>query len=353
MDRVFNRRRPAALLALLCIMVSLFAGGCDTFGNKDGNTGKTDTSELTTSFLEDTVFTVSDVRISLTEWYLYALRQIADVEAMYGEGIWDYEVDTEGTTMWDAVKNDIMEQIIYIKIVCARAAELGIEINEDDQLTINLETDEFMSGLSGEQKERYGITPEIVKGIYTDNILAMKVYENLTLNIDTEIPDIEVRHMVLEYISILKDYENEDGEIVEYTEEELAVIKADAEAYLAAAIANTGITRLAEINDDRYSVVELVADYAELKEKLPGDIPDKAYSLRQKEINGLYETDDAYFILDCVEYIDEETTNAARVKIIEARQKALFEEKYSAWEAETVIKINYKVWDSIVREADE
>ena len=341
------RRLAAAMLCAAVMMTALFAGGCSR--EKDDK-GQGDISELTTSFLDDTVFTVSDVRVSLTEWYLYALRQIADIEAMYGKDIWDFKVDTEGKTMWDAVKNDIMEQIIYIKIVRARAQELGITINEDDQLNINLQTDEFMSSLSSEMKNKYGITQDIVKAIYTDNVLAMKVYENLTLNIDTNIPDEEVRHMVLEYISVLKYYENDDEEAIFYTDEELAGIKAGAEEYLAAAIANTDITRLAEINDDRYSVVELVADYAELKEKLPDDIPDKAYSLREGEISGLYETEDAYFILDCVVHTDEETTNAARIRIIESRQKALFEEKYSAWEAETVIKINYKVWDAIERE---
>ena len=339
--------RKFAAAAAVILMIALTAGGCGLMSDK---TGDDDTHELTTSFLEDTVFTVSDVRVSLTEWYLYALRQIADIEAMYGEDIWDFKVDTEGKTMWDAVKDDIMEQIIYIKIVCARAGELGIAINEDDQLNINLQTDEFMTGLSSEMKNKYGITQDIVKAIYTDNVLAMKVYENLTLNIDTNIPDVDVRHMVLDYISVLKYYENDDEDAVSYTDEELAQIKADAEEYLAAAKANPDITRLAEINDDRYSVVELVADYAELKEKLPDDIPDKAYSLREGEISGLYETEDAYFILDCVKYTDEESTNAARIRIIEKRQKALFEEKYTAWEAETVIKTNYKVWDAIVRE---
>ncbi|MCR5428049.1 MAG: peptidylprolyl isomerase [Lachnospiraceae bacterium] len=346
MSFIYEWRRYIAAAAVI-IMIALTAGGCGLMSDKSGDD---DTHELTTSFLEDTVFTVSDVRVSLTEWYLYALRQIADIEAMYGEDIWDFKVDTEGKTMWDAVKDDIMEQIIYIKIVCARAGELGITINEDDQLNINLQTDEFMTGLSAELKNKYGITQDIVKAIYTDNVLAMKVYENLTLNIDTNIPDVDVRHMVLDYISVLKYYENDDEDAVSYTDEELAQIKADAEEYLAAAKANPDITRLAEINDDRYSVVELVADYAELKEKLPDDIPDKAYSLREGEISGLYETEDAYFILDCVKYTDEESTNAARIRIIEERQKALFEEKYTAWEAETVIKTNYKVWDAIVRE---
>ena len=330
---------------MICLMVVMALAGCrNNSGDEEDISGKT------TSFLDDTVFTVSDKRVSLTEWNLYALPQIAATQSMYGMDIWDYEVDGQKETMWDAVKDDIMGQIVYIKIVCERAETLGITLNEDDQLNINLQTDEYMSRLTQEQISRYGITSDIVKSIYSDNVLAMKVYENLTLNIDTNIPEEQVRHMVLEYIPILKDYENDDGEIIKYTAAELAQIKADAEEYLAAAKANDQITHLAEINDDRYSVVEMVADYATLVEKLPEDIPQIAFSLQQGEIAGLYETDDAFFILDCVKRTDEETTNSARIEIIEARQKALFEEKYSEWEKQTVIKINYKVWDNIVRE---
>ncbi len=342
-------RRFKRMLAVMMVCVTaLCLAGCkpsEDDGKKEG-----DRSELTTSFLDDTVFTVSDERVSLTEWYLYALWQISGLESMYGKTIWDYSVDGEGTTMWDAVKEDIMEQIVYIKIVCARAESLGITLNEDDQLDINLQTEDFMNKLTTEQKSKYKITPEIVKGIYEDNVLAMKVYENLTLNIDTNIPDEEVRHMILEYVPILKDYESEDGEIVRYTDAELLGVKAEAEQYLADALADPEITRLAEINNDKYNVVEIIADYATLVEKLPENIPGIAFSLRQDEINGLYETEDAYFILDCVKHTDEETTNAARIRIIEARQKALFEEQYSVWEKETVIKTNYKVWDELGRE---
>ncbi len=338
---MYSIKRFAVFLAA-ALLVMIVAAGCD----KEENT---DRSELTTSFLEDTVFTVSDERVGLTEWYLYALPQIAQTESLYGKEIWDYKINDDSVSMWDSVKDDIMGQIVYIKIVCARAESLGISLSEDDLLTINLQTDEYMSRLSTAQKEEYGITEDIVKKIYRDNMLAMKVYENLTLNIDTDIPDEEVRHMVLEYIPILKDHELDNGEIVDYTPEELALIKADAEQYLAAARADTNITHLAEINDDRYSVVEMVADFEELSNKLPGDIPRIAFSMNEGEIAGLFETDDAFFILDCVRRTDEESTNEARIAIIESRQKALFEEQYSIWEKETVIKTNYKVWDSLER----
>ena len=325
-------------------VLAVCLAGCSATGISGGTS---DAGQVTTDFLEDTVFTVADMRVSLAEWYLYALPQAAEIENMYGTEIWDYPTDSTGQTMADALKEDIREQITYIKITGARAAELGLSLGEDDLFDINLQTEEYMSSLSEEQRLKYGITEDVVRQIYSDNVLAMKVYENLTLNIDTSIPDEQVRHMVLEYIMILKDYEDEDGEFVRYSDSELDSMRSDAEALLEQVLADSSITRLDEINDDRYSVVELVADLAELKEKLPGEIPEIAFSMRQDEITGVYETDDALFILDCVERTDETTTDKARIEIIEARQQALFEKKYGEWENEAVIKYNYKLWDSL------
>ena len=39
--------------------------------------------------------------------------------------------------------------------------------------------------------------------------------------------------MILEYVPVLKDYENEKGEIIRYTDAELLNVKAEAEQYLA------------------------------------------------------------------------------------------------------------------------
>lgn len=335
MEIFMNKKLLPVIMALL---IGLCVAGCEKSSDKDA---------VTTDFMPDTVFTVGDCRVSLSEWNLYALSQISEAENMYGTGIWGYPVDGNGKTLGDALKDDIREQIEYIKIVSARAQQYGLSIGEDEQIDINLQTDDFLSRLTEEQKKQYGITRDLVRSVYEDNLLAMKVYEDLTLNIDTTTSDEEVRHMVLQYVMILKDYEDESGEFVKYAPEEIERIRTEAEEYLRAAADNPEITRLDEMNDDRYSVVELIADLATLKEKLPDNLPGIAFSLRQDEINGLYETDDAFFIFDCVERTDEETTNAARIEIIEARQKALFEEQYTSWENEAVVKLNYNVWDTI------
>ena len=95
-----------------------------------------------------------------------------------------------------------------------------------------------MEKLSEEQKKEYNISKELVENVYEDNLLATKVYEYLTLNVDTSTEETEVRHMVLRYIMLPKTYENKSGETVFYSDEEIAARKSRIEA-VKAAIKNT------------------------------------------------------------------------------------------------------------------
>lgn len=333
---------------VLCLCLAMTVTGCSKSGKQEESTNVSGLDGVTTDFLDDTVFTVADRRISLTEWYLYAVSETAQIESMYGSDIWDYPVDTDGVTIEEKVRGDIRDQIVYVTTVCSQAERLGVAINEDEQIDINIQCDEFMSKLTAEQIEKYGITSDAVKNVLADNLLAMKVYENLTLNIDTAIPEDEVRHMVLEYIMVPKTYEDEKtGDIVEYSASEQAAMKAEEQEFLDSALASEGIVTLADIANEQYSVVTLVADHDDLLDRFPEELAEIAFSLRQSEITGIFETDAGYFILNCVNRTDEKSTNEARVEIIEARQKVLFEEQYEAWKKEVVVKYNYHLWDEI------
>lgn len=344
MRRVSEFKRFLVLFMAVCVVFAM--SGCskksDTLEDASGLAG------VTTSFEDDTVFTVADRRVSLTEWNLYALSKVAQIESMYGNSIWNYSVDTDGATMSEKLKEDIKDQIVYVKTISSQAERLGITINEDEQIDINIQTEEFLSKLTEAQKVEYAIDADAVKAVLTENQLAMKVYENLTLNIDTAIPDEEVRHMVLEYIMVPKTYEDEKtGDIMEYSAEELAQMKAEAENFMNFVKSQGAEATLSELNEEEYSVVTMIADYAELKDKFPAELAGIAFNLRQYEIDGLYETDAGFFVLQCVSRTDEKTTNAARVKIIEERQKALFESEFKKWQKEVVVKYNYHLWDDI------
>ena len=336
MFAIGRKRQFLMLLPVLCVMAA--ALGCSS---------KTGDTDITTDFLEDTVVAVGTQRVSLAEWYLYAMPKVSAATAMYGSDIWKYRISDDEGSMADAVKQDILDQIVYIKIVCARAETLGISLNEDELTDIETETLSYMERLTESQKSRYSITEDVVHSVYCDNMLAMKVYENLTLNIDTDVPDEEVRHMVIEYICADKFFETGEDSKEKYSDEELDGIRSIVEDLYIRAADDPEITKLSQLGNEQYAAIEMVSDYAGLREKFPDEIADKIFNMRENEILGIFDTDESYFIFDCVKRNDEEATNEAKVGIIEQRQRELFEQSYAVWQEETVIKLNYTIWDAI------
>ena len=69
--------------------------------------------------------------------------------------------------------------------------------------------------------------------------------------------------------------------------------------------------------------------------------------LRQDEISRVLESDEALFLFECVDVSDENTTNAARIKVIEQREQQVFEEAYSEWKNTAEVVNNIPVWNSI------
>ncbi|MCR5323744.1 MAG: hypothetical protein K6E85_10805 [Lachnospiraceae bacterium] len=335
--RAINLKR-AIILTFMTLIIMIMAAGCKDNGEEEG---------ITTDFLEDTVVTVGTARVSLAEWYLYALPKVSAATTMYGKNIWKYKISDDEGTMADAVRQDILNQIIYVKIVCSRAEQLGISLNEDELSDIETETFNYMNTLTSKQKSDYGITEKVVRSVYCDNLLAMKVYENLTLNIDTNIPDEEVRHMIIEYICANKTYENGDNGTERFSDEELAEMKDAVENLYQTAVSTPEIEKLSQLENEKYAAIEMITDYAGLREKFPADLADKVFNMREGEIAGPFDTEDAFFVFDCVKRNDEESTNKAKVEIIERRQRELFDQEYKKWEEEIVTKVNYSVWDGI------
>jgi len=298
-------------------------------------------------FEEDTVFIVGDKVVNLAKWYLYALPQYEETDRLYGSSIWDYVVDARGTTMKTAVKGDIKSQIVYTEIVCSKAEELGLELTEEDNMDINLLTADYMDKLTQNMIDKYGIKEEDVRSVYADNKLALKVYEYLTLNVDMSTTEKQVRNMVLEYVPILKYYENDDGNIVMYDEGEIEAKGRQAQEYLDRVKADPDITELNQVTDETFKPITITANYSTLVDKLSEKIADIAFSMEKGEINGIYDSPDAFFILDCVEPENEAATNAAKIEIIEERQREYFADKYSKWSDETPVRINSEVWDTL------
>ena len=144
-----------------------------------------------------TLLRIGNLEVSYGEVVLYMQSTKEEVETLYGKEVWDYVLDDEGTSYAQMLKEKLLKQITYTKLVCSQADRLGIALTEDERMNVDEYTDNYLANFSRNELEYYGITRDLVWGIYADNLLATKIYESLTLNINTDVSDEEARHPVL------------------------------------------------------------------------------------------------------------------------------------------------------------
>lgn len=290
-----------------------------------------------------TLLRVGEVEVSYGEVILYMQSRKKEMETLFSRQIWDYKLDKEGTTYGDMLKDELMAQIIYTKRVCAQAKGLGISLTEDEKMDVNEYTVTFLGKFSPEELDYYGITREQVESFYRDNLLAMKVYESLTLNVDTDVSDEEARQTVLYYLFVAKYGIGEDKEHTELSGEEAEKVRERALALSAKAREVTDFYTFARDNTDDTDEIQLCIGPGEMKPELEA----AAFALKEGEISPLLETEDGYFLFYCKTYLDEAATQAKKEEIILARQNAAFLEQYEKWEAETEVWVDLALWEAV------
>lgn len=328
------------LLVLLCLLT-----GCSSIQSFFGFDYS---KEQTDSILSDAaIFSVNGEEITEQELFLYMQPMKEETEAIYGKDIWDFSLNAESTSYEEDLKENLMQKIQYIKIVSQEAKKANISLDEEELLNVNNSTEDYLKRFTKKQLQTYGIEKEIVQKIYHDHALALKYYEVLTLNVDTKIPDVEVRHMVLQYVMLEKAKIVANGEQVLYSEKELKDIRKKGETFIGKVRKEKTGKTLSECVSGSDAVVEVTVDKKELIIQFSSELAEVAYNLKKGEVSDLLETNSAYFILFCVEETNEDATNAAKLKIIEERQQELFESGYEEWEKKAVIAVNREKWDNI------
>lgn len=289
------------------------------------------------------ILTVNNQDVSYDELRIYLQSNKEEIESTYGADIWTLEIDDEGTTYESMLKDAVLEEVTYVKLVCSQAESLGISLTEDELLDVDEYTSRFLSNFSEEAMDYYSVDKEIIRKIYKDNVLCNKVYESLTLNVDTNVSEEEARQSVFQYILVGKYGYDVDGNRFEYTSEQLAEAQERAIQLHEEALTTTNFKDFAQANSDDGDEVEITVGKGDMKTELEN----AAFALKEGEVSELIDTEEGWFIFYCVEEMNQEATDAKKEEIIRERQEAAFEEKYVAWDASKEVSMDEELFDSI------
>lgn len=313
---------------------------------------------LTTEFEEGEIMRINNLSCFMPEMMLYLTNMQNEYEEVYGSEIWAKSLN--GEMLSDNIKDIVLARVAQIKVMNLMAVEYEITLSEEENRKIDEAADKYLESLSDREKELLGATKEVVKQVYTEYVLAGRVYDYIIRDINPEISDDEARTITVQHILIKTYYLDGNGNRVSYSErargeayEKALEVKALADPpepekdeetgeYLAEPVEPVDFELLAaEYNEDEETT------YSFVRGEMAEAFEEAAFSLDNGEISDVIETEYGYHIIKCISTFDVDETQENKVKILKERKDKVFEETYEDYVVGIKKNLNTGLYDSI------
>lgn len=268
----------------------------------------------------------------------FYLQQVKEkYEPTLGEEIWDIIIE-DGETFEGYVKEEVISEITEVKIICQEANKQGILLSDDERMEAEGMAQEYIEKAGAS----VGITKEQAAEIYGDHILAGKMFDVTTGNVDTSISNEEARQITIQYLKVLTNGSDKNGAVVSMNEEEKKKAKEQTQTLLEQAKEAKSFYNFAEANSDD-SQVEITFGV----DTRPDEFGDQALALKAGEFSKVIEGESGFYILYCVSDMDEEATSRKKEEIITENQDKVFQKAYTEWSKNYEVIISSTLWDQM------
>lgn len=305
------------------------------------DTKEADKAEEPTAKTDATILTVGDVKVPYNEVMVYVLLLKELYEPNFTDVIWDYKLDT-GITFGEMAKEEVLNQIIQLKIMTMEAQNLETALTDDELIEIENYANEYLAGITEEDREKYGITYDTVFGVCKDNYLSEKVFDVVTMNVDTSISDEEAKQVTVWQIAVSTSSEDKNGDVIALSDEEKEAALSKAKKLLKKVKKEEDFYTFALSNSD-----DSIVEYTIGKGDKSDEYIDAAFALEEGKISKVIEDESGYYILYCVDSFNEDATAQKKEEIISTRQDKAFQKLYKEWLENYKVKIKQEIWDEI------
>ena len=104
-----RRNKKSSVWSKIIIFVLVLVLAAVIFGRKG------EEKEKDTEWQEGSMLRIGDTQVDYREGMVYLNAVQQEYEQYYGSDIWKYQVDAQGNTLGQLIKDQTLEQIIYIK----------------------------------------------------------------------------------------------------------------------------------------------------------------------------------------------------------------------------------------------
>ncbi len=291
-------------------------------------------------FLNEIIIKIDNEKVSYSEVILYQKYIQSYYENIFGEDIWDYNLGE--TTIGELAKEDVIDTIIERKIIKKQWENYGIVITEEDEIKIKDDSADYLKNITQEDTEYYGFTFEEVYQFFFDNLMAERVYDAATMDVDTDVPDEVAKQITIQYLLVSTRKTDENGNMIELAEEKKNLAYIKAQELLTEAATVEDFASFSKSNTDSVEVEVTIG-----KNDLEKVVEEAAFALKTGEISNIIEASDGYYIIYCVDDYNEDATLEKKEEVIDERQSEKFIELFEQWQKDIEIEVNEETWDQI------
>ncbi len=291
-------------------MAFLF-GGCSIGGRELIVTGKMSSQD---------VFRIGDASCQLTEARVY----LANYQNIYGKsyGIDLWEQGFQEQKLKEYIKEIALSEMARIVCMDLLARERGISLTKEEKKKVKDAASGYYQSLNEAELNYTGASEADIASMYENYALANKVYRSLTKSVDDEVSDDEARIMEAMQIYVRS--------------------KDEADAVAAKLAAGEDFAAVAS-NYNQKPVIEIVFGRGEM----PKEVEETAFELDNEEISDCIAAENGYFFIKCINKFNEELTDDNKINIVEAREKAAFDDVYEEFVSGLASSLNEQVWKDV------
>lgn len=293
------------------LAVSVFFAGC-SIGGKE--------IVVTSGVGSKDVFKIGGDSCNQTEAKVY----LANYQNIYGKsyGIDLWEQGFQKKKLKQYVKEVALSEMTKIICMDLLAENQGIALTTEEKARIKDAAAKYYESLNEAELTYTGASQSDIESMYEDYALANKVYQSLTQSVDEEVSDDEAR--IMEAMQIYVKTQDKA--------EEVSAKLAAGEDF--AAVAS---------NYNQKPVIEITFGRGDL----PEEVEKAAFELDDGAVSDCIQTDDGFYFIKCINKFNEELTDANKSNIVDAREKAAFDDVYEEFVSMLASNLNESVWENI------
>ncbi len=326
--------KKAAVVTAAGVLAAMSATGCSSSLNPDA-----------------VVATVGDEDISLGVANFYTRMTQGEYETYYAsmmgttaEDMWTQEVDEQGTTMEEQLKDNIMQSLQNMYLMSQHASDYDIALTDEEEQAISDAADQFVADNTEEVRNTVSGNKEDVQKVLELVTIQSRMTEAMQEGVDEEVSDEEAAQKSMDYVLFSYTTTDDSGNSTEMTDEEKENIAATAQEFANQVKTGTDMADAAEADG-----VEVQTATFDSESTTPdADLIAAADALENEgDVTDPVETDSGIYVARLTSLLDRDATDTEKETIVEQRRQDQYNSLLEEWRDAAEIDVNERNWNKI------